>query len=99
MTWSLDQDASAGRRRKPQQKGEQRGQFVAHLAPVHDHVDRSFLEQELGALETLRKLLAHGLLDDAWASKADQRPGLGDDDIAKHGKTRRHAAHGRIGEH
>src|SRR3990172_11259602 len=36
MTWSLDQDASAGRRRKPQQKGEQRGQFVAHLAPVHD---------------------------------------------------------------
>src|SRR6267378_2597783 len=50
--------------RHPQHEGQQEMQLVAQLAPVDDHVDRAFLEQELGALETLGELLAHRLLDD-----------------------------------
>jgi hypothetical protein len=56
------------------------------LAPVDDHVDGALFEQELGALETLRQFLAHRLLDDARAGKADQRTRLGDHDVADEGE-------------
>jgi hypothetical protein len=46
------------------------------VAPIHDHVERAFLEQELRSLEALRELLADRLLDDSWAGEADQGPGL-----------------------
>ncbi len=78
--------------------GEQHREAVAQLAAVHDQVDRALLEQELGALEAFRQLLAHGLLDHARAGEADQRVGLGDDHVAHEGKARRHAAHGGVGE-
>ena len=81
-----------------QQRDDAR-ELVAHLAAVDDHVDRAVLEQELGALEALRQRLAHGLLDHARAGEADQRLGLGDHDVADDGEARRHAAHGRVGQH
>jgi len=52
-----------------------------------------------GALETVRQLLADGLLDDPGAGETDQRPRLGDLHIAQHAVGCRHAAGGRIGEH
>jgi hypothetical protein len=55
--------------------------------------------QELGALEALGQLHAHGVLDHARAGKADQGLGLGDHDVAHEGKAGRHAAHGRVGQH
>src|SRR5688572_23885158 len=72
---------------------------LAQLAPVDDHVDRALLEQEFRALEALGQRLAHRLLDHARAGEADERPGLGDDDISNEGKTRRDATHGGIGQH
>src|SRR5206468_224996 len=44
---------------------------VAHLAALDDEVEHAVLEQELGALEPFRQLLADGLLDDARAGEAD----------------------------
>src|SRR5262245_5387785 len=38
---------------------------LAHLMAVDDHVDHSVLQQIFGTLESIRKLLAYGLLDDA----------------------------------
>ena len=40
-----------------------------------------------------------GLLHHARAGKADERTRLGEDDVALHGKARRHAAGGGVGEH
>jgi hypothetical protein len=57
------------------------------------------LEQELGALKALGQGLAHGLLDDARTGETDQCARLGDHHVADHGEARRHAAHGRIGQH
>jgi len=47
------------RRSLPLQEREKIRELVAHLAPVDDHVDRTFLEQEFRPLETFGKLLAH----------------------------------------
>ena len=63
------------------QQGQEGCQLVAHFAPVDDHVDGAFLEQEFGALEAFRQLLAHRLLDDARPGEADQRPRFGHDDV------------------
>ena len=61
------------RLRLPHHQRQQVREAVAHLAAVADLVDRAVLEQELGALEAFRQLLAHGLLDHARAGEADQR--------------------------
>src|SRR5690606_13069537 len=53
--------------------GQEARDGVAHLAPVHDHVEGAVLEEELAALETLRQGFAHRLLDDARPGEADQR--------------------------
>ena len=74
-------------------------ELVAHLAAVDDHVDRAVLQQELGALEAFGQRFAHGLLDHARPGETDQRARLGDDHVADHREARRHAAHGRIGQH
>src|SRR5690606_3291412 len=76
--------------------GQQARDGVAHLAPVHDHVEGAVLEEELAALEAFRQGLAHGLLDDARAGKANQRLGLGDVDVAEHSQAGGHAAGGRV---
>ncbi len=60
---------------------------------------RTFLEQELGALEALGQRLARGLLDHARTREADQRARLGDVDVAEHREARRHTARGRVGHH
>ena len=38
-------------------------------------------------------------LDDALAGEADERAGLGQDDVALHGERRGHAARRGVGEH
>src|SRR6266581_220917 len=85
-------------RRNPLQQRDQGGQPVAHLAPIDDHVDGALVEQEFGPLESLGQRLAHRLLDDTGTGKADQRTGLGNDDVADKGEAGGNAAHGRIGQ-
>ena len=81
------------------QQAQQRAEFLAHVAPIDDHVERAVIEQELAALETFGQRLAHRLLDDARPGETDQRARLRDVEIAEHRETRRHAAGGRIGHH
>ena len=50
---------------------EDRRKNVFHLFPLHNPVDESMLQQELGFLESFRKLLSDGLLDDSWPRKSD----------------------------
>ena len=57
------------------------------------------LEQELGGLESLRQVLADGLLDHPRAGETDHGARLGEDEIALHGVGGRYAAGGRIGQH
>ena len=45
---------------------------------VDDHVDHAVVVEIFAALEALGQLLTDGLLDDAWAGKADERARLGD---------------------
>ena len=54
---------------------QHRGDLVAHLPPVDDHVDRAMIEQELRALKSFGQRFAHGLLDDARTGEADQFAG------------------------
>jgi hypothetical protein len=44
---------------------------------MQDHIDHATRQQVLRLLETLRQLLADGLLDDARAGKADEGTRLG----------------------
>ena len=41
---------------------------------LHDVVHKALFQQKLRPLEAFRQLLPDGLLDDARAGKADQRP-------------------------
>ena len=59
----------------------------AKLAAVDDHVDCTMIEQEFAALKSFRQFLPNRLFDDSRAGKSNQCPGLGNIDIAKHGKT------------
>ena len=81
------------------QQRDQRSQLVAHLTPVHDHVDGAVFEQELGTLESIRQRFAHGLLNHARTGKTDQRAGLGDNHVTEESITGRNSAHGRVGQH
>ena len=63
------------------------------------HVDHAVVEQVFGPLEAFRQSLADGLFDDPGAGEPDHRAGLGDGDVAEHGKGRRHAAGGGIAKH
>ena len=57
------------------------------------------LQQKLGALESLGQALVHVLLDHARAGKCRQRIGLGQDNVALHGKARGYASGRGVGEH
>jgi hypothetical protein len=56
------------------------------------------LQQELGALESFRQLLADGLLDDAGAGESDESAGFGDVEVAQHGEAGGDASGGGVGE-
>ena len=45
---------------------------------MDDHIDKSMFHEEFGGLEALGELNFDGLLNDAWAGKADEGLGLGD---------------------
>ncbi|OMP13937.1 hypothetical protein COLO4_00590 [Corchorus olitorius] len=81
------------------QERQKLGDLAAHVAAIDDHVDGTFLQQELGALEAFRQLLANGLFDHARAGKPDQRLRFGDHHVAHEREAGGHAAHGRIGQH
>ncbi len=81
------------------QETAQLRQRRAQVVAVHDHVDHAVREQVLGALEAFGQLLADGLLDDARAGEADERPGLGDVHVAQHGIGGSDAAGGGVGQH
>src|SRR6187549_2860406 len=62
--------------RLPHEHAQQRAEALAHVATVDDQVESTVIEQEFAALETFRQRFAHGLLDDARASEADERSRL-----------------------
>ena len=85
--------------RLAQQHGQRSGNGLAQLAAVADEVDGAFFLQEFGALKALGQYYSHRSLDHPRAGKADQRLGLGHNDVAHEGKAGADSAHGRVGEH
>ena len=51
---------------------EERAERRAHVAPRHDEIDHSVLEEEFCPLKALWETLANGRLDDTGAREADQ---------------------------
>ena len=74
-------------------------QGVAQLVAGHHLIHKAVLQLELAALEPGGQLFADGLLNDAGPGKADQRPRLGQHDVAQACKAGGHAAGGGVGEH
>ncbi len=68
------------------------------IAARHHYVDNAVLEEKLGGLESFGQLLPNRLLDHAWSSKSDHRPGLGQDRVAEHREAGADAAGRWIGE-
>ena len=86
-------------RRVPLVQRQQLAHRKRDLATRNDRIAKAVLQQKLGALESLGQALVHVLLDRARAGKRRQGIGLGQDDVALHGKARSHAAGRGIGEH
>ena len=63
------------RRRAPWSTSGTNSTSCAQLVPVHHQVEHAMLLEIFCALETFRQLFPDGLLDDARARKADERPG------------------------
>ncbi len=78
---------------------EQAHERALSAVPVDHHVDRAFLQQELGRLKLIGKLLPDRLLDHAPSGKADHRLRFGDDHVGLKRERRRDAAGRRIGQH
>src|SRR5918994_3327270 len=72
---------------------------VTQGCPRDDVVHLAMLQQKFGGLESIRKILADRLLDDALSREADHRARLGQDHVALHGKRCRDAAGSGIGEY
>src|SRR5688572_11467865 len=68
------------------------------LPPVNDGIEHPVVEQELGGLKTLRKVLTQRLLDHTRARESDDRTGLGEDRVAEHREARADATSRRISE-
>src|SRR5487761_285453 len=79
-------------RRLACEHGEQRGEFVAHLATVHDHVHGPVFQQKLAALETFRQGFAYRLLDNPGTCEPDECLGFGHVHIPQHRQRSGHAA-------
>ena len=69
-------------------------QGIPQLAAGHHLIHKAVLHLELAALEPGGQFFTDGLLDDAGSGKTDQRPGLGQHDVAKAGKAGGDAAGG-----
>src|SRR5207249_12330978 len=65
---------------------------LLQLVARDDLVDEAVREEEFGALEARRELLADRLARDASAGESDERPGLGQDDVAERREGREDAA-------
>ena len=70
-----------------------------NLATRYNGIAKAVLQQKLGALESLGQALVHVLLDHARAGKCRQGIGLGQDNIALHGKARGYASGRGVSEH
>ena len=70
-----------------------------NLATRNNGIAKAVLQQKLGALESLGQALVHVLLNHARAGKCRQGIGLGQNNVALHGKARGHAASRGVGEH
>ena len=70
-----------------------------NLATRNNGIAKAMLQQKLGALESFGQALVHVLLDHARTGKRRQGIGLGQDNVALHGKTRGYASGRGIGEH
>ena len=92
----LAAEGNVGAGRKQAAQARQR---IAQLVAVDDHIDHAVGQEVFGLLEALGQLLADGLLDDAGAGEADQRPWLGDLHVAQHGVGGGDAAGGGIRQH
>lgn len=66
------------------------------LLPVDYFIDHPMLQQKFRRLETLRKFLPYGLLNDPWAGETNQRFRLRDDQITQRGEARHDTRHRRI---
>ena len=81
-----------------QMHGQDMGQRGAKVLTLDDGVDQAMFERELGGLEPFGQLLANGVADNALPGEADERFGLGQDDVAVHSERRGDAAGGGIGD-
>src|SRR5437660_397317 len=90
---------SALRRIPSAEQAEELRQPLAQLLARHDGVDHPVLQEELAALESLRQLLPQGLLDHPRPGESDQRPRLGQDDVALEGEGGGDPSGGRIEQH
>ena len=70
-----------------------------NLTTRNNGIAKAVLQQKLGTLESLGQTLVHVLLDHARAGKCRQGIGLGQDNVALHGKARGYASGRGIGEH
>src|SRR5690242_12328860 len=68
------------------------------ISAMYNGVEHTVFKEEFAALKALRQLLADRLLDDPWTGKANQRPGFGDVEVAKHCIGCGHSARGRVRE-
>src|SRR5260370_21661618 len=66
---------------------------------MDDGVEETMIEEKFRTLKTFGKLLADGLLDDAWARETDERAGFADVEVAEHGEAGGDAAGGGVSEH
>ena len=74
-------------------------QRFSQLWSFYNLINKSMLQQELGSLESFRKLLSDGLLDDTRSGKSNQCIRFCKNNVSKHGKARCHAASSRIGQY
>ena len=70
-----------------------------NLATRNNGIAKAVLQQKLGTLESLGQALVHVLLDHARAGKCRQGIGLGQDNVALHGKARGYASGRGVGEY
>ena len=80
------------------QKVHQPRDFAAEVFAVDDEIDEAVLLEELAPLKPFGQLDLDRVPDRARPGEADQRLGLGDDEVAEHGEARGHAAGRRVGQ-
>src|SRR4051812_27353485 len=77
---------------------DEAGDLAAHVLAVDDEVDEAVLLEDVAALKSFGQLALGRVPDRARAGEADERFGLGDDEVAEHREARRDAAGRRVGQ-